>query len=117
MDLSHELNGGHRVSKQIGELSSKSGSLSSSASTTVIGSGSTRSRITSFATGTKNLTASFSLKIEAVEFRLRTETGAPVEPYYLSLALYDVKNGKKISEDFHATVDMDGSVVGNIGVR
>lgn len=52
----------------------------------------------------------FTLRLETLEFRLKTETGMPVEPYFLSISLYDVKNGKKISEDLRSTVDINGHV-------
>ncbi|CAL8071025.1 unnamed protein product [Orchesella dallaii] len=107
MDLSHELNGNHRSKP---EPSSKTSTLSSSASVTM-------GNIVALAKNklARSLTTLFTLRIESLEFRLKTETGSPVEPYYLSLALYDVKNGKKISEDFHATVSLDGTIVGNAG--
>jgi hypothetical protein len=55
----------------------------------------------------------FTIRLDSVEFKLKTETGTPIEPYYLSVSLWDVKNGRKISEDFHTTVDINGKLVGN----
>ncbi len=55
----------------------------------------------------------FTVQFDSVEFRLKTESGTTVEPYFLSLSLFDVKNGKKISEDFHSTIDINGKIIGN----
>lgn len=137
MDLSHhEINGGHRIQRS-GDpsASTRSSTLSSSVSTGVIIGGapnsllSGRNRLSYSARAStssganaggeqiRNLcTTLFTMRIETVDFRLKTEAGGPLEPYYLSLALYDVKNGKKISEDFHATLDIDGNLEGNTGV-
>ena len=53
----------------------------------------------------------FTIRLDCLEFRLKTEAGTPVEPYYALLALFDVKNGRKLSEDYHVTVDADGKIV------
>lgn len=58
-------------------------------------------------------TVHFVLRMDSLEFRLKTESGAPVEPYFLSVSLYDGKSGQKISEDFKTIVDVNGQIPKN----
>ncbi|CAG7817944.1 unnamed protein product [Allacma fusca] len=59
------------------------------------------------------LPTAFNLRLDCLEFRLKTETGCPVEPYYVLISLFDVKNGRKITEDYHVLVDIHGQIVDN----
>ena len=37
----------------------------------------------------------------------------PIEPYFLVISLFDVKNARKISEDFRTMIDIKGKIQGS----